>query len=229
MKGITFSVIIPSYNQSEYLSEAIWSVFNQTHIGDVELIIVDDGSTDESLKIATGFHHTDIQTKVITQVNKGLSSARNTGIMNARGRYIIPLDADDSLHADCLKKIYEVIQVSEADVIAPSIHCFGLAEQDTILMPAPSLEDFKKGNRLAYCAAIKRDALLEIGGYSPRMTEGYEDLHLWINLLTRGKKIVTVPEALFNYRTKENSMWKDSLKHHEKLMAQIYKDFPAFI
>jgi GT2 family glycosyltransferase len=93
-------------------------------------------------------------------------------------------------------------------------------------MPNPTLEDFKTGNRIGYCSAIKRSKLLEIGGYSPRMTTGYEDLHLGFNLLNRGAKIITIPEILWLYRTKEKSMIHDAIKHHAELMAQIHKDFP---
>lgn len=221
MKATSLSIVIASYNQAEYLVQAIESCMAQTY--HCQVIVVDDGSTDNSLEIARRY-----PIKVISQVNKGLASARNTGIMNSESEWIVFLDSDDYLEPDCIEKIDKVAHETDADIIAPSVHCFGLAEEDTILMPEPKLEDFKVGNRLAYCAAIKRKALLEIGGYSPRMAEGYEDLHLWINLLTRGKKIVTIPEPLFNYRTKESSMYRDALKHHVKLMAQINKDFPDY-
>lgn len=221
------SIIVPSYNQAPYLREAIESAINQTVFS--EVIIVDDGSTDDSLAIAKEYEGHGV--KVVSQVNKGLASARNTGIMNTHihSHYILPLDADDILEPNCVERILQVAQETDADIIAPSIQCFGLGNQETILMPEPKLEDFKIGNRIAYCSAIKREALLEVGGYSPKMVEGYEDLHLTINLLTRGKKIVTIPEPLMRYRIKENSMITEADKHRDKLMAQIYKDFPNFV
>ena len=90
----------------------------------------------------------------------------------------------------------------------------------------PTLEDFKTGNRVGYCSAIKTSILKEVGGYSSRMIWGYEDLHLWFSLLTRGYKIATIPEILWLYRTKPQSMITESLKHHDELMNQIKKDFP---
>ncbi len=216
------TVGISAYNQADTLRETIESVLAQTV--PCEIIVVDDGSPDNSAEISSEY-----PVKLIRQVNKGLASARNTAIMNMTGDYFLPLDSDDMLRPTCIERILEVAEMTDADVIAPSIHCFGLAEQDTILMSEPKLEDFKEGNRLSYCSAIKKSALLEVGGYSPRMVEGYEDLHLWINLLTLGKRIVTIPEPLMLYRTKESSMWRDAKdKHHDKLMGQIYKDFPAF-
>lgn len=217
------TIIIPSYNQAEFLPEAIESALNQTVPS--EIIVVDDGSTDNSLEVAKSYGP---QIVVVSQVNKGLASARNTGFMWSNGGYILPLDADDVLLPNCVEEILKIVEKTDADVIAPSIRTFGIAEQTTILMPEPTLEDFKIGNRIPYCSAIKRSALLQVGGYSPRMTEGYEDLHLWINLLTRGKTIVTIPEPLVRYRIKKHSMITEAKKHHDKLMAQIYKDFPQF-
>jgi len=219
------SIIIPSYGQRDYLREAIDSALAQSTRS--EIIVVDDGSTDGSLEMAKEYETFGV--KVISQVNKGLASARNTGIMNATGDYVLPLDADDLLKENAVERIIDYAKNTDADVIAPSIHCFGLGNQTTILMENPILKDFKAGNRLSYCSAIKRSVLHEVGGYSPRMIFGYEDMHLWINLLVRGKKIVTIPEPLMLYRIREESMMTESLKHHDELMAQIYKDFPEFI
>lgn len=215
------SVIIPSYNQAQYLPSAISSLLEQTKKVH-EVIVIDDGSTDNSLEVAKLFDGV----KVISQVNKGLSSARNTGIMNATGDYILPLDADDMLIETAVEKIIQVAEQTGADIISPSFKCFGVAQDEIILMPNPTMEDFKSGNRIGYCSAIKRDLLLEVGGYSSKMWCGYEDYHLWFDLLSRGKKIVTIPEVLWLYRTKEKSMIHDAQAHHVELMTQISKDFP---
>ena len=213
-----FSIIIPSYNQAEYLPYAIESALIQPHS---EVIVVDDGSTDGSLEIAKGYKGV----KVISQVNKGLASARNTGIMNAKGSWILPLDADDILLDNCIEKIIEAIAETKADIVSPSFKTFGVSGEEVILMANPKLEDFKTGNRVGYCSAIRKRALLAVGGYSPRMTWGAEDYHLWFNLLTRGYKLVTIPEVLWLYRTKEESMWTETAKHQDEFMAQIRKDF----
>ena len=214
------SIVIPAYRQQDFLPDAIESCLTQT-AKPHEIIVVDDGSPDKTAEIATRY-----PVKLIRQVNKGLASARNTGIMNATGDWILPLDSDDILLDNCLERImsYE----GEADIIAPSFKEFGVRQTQIILMPDPKLEDFKTANRIGYCSAIKREVLLEVGGYSSKMIWGYEDLALWVNLLTRGKKIVTIPEVLWLYRTKEKSMINESIAHHEELMAQIFKDFPEF-
>ena len=217
------SIGIPCYNQAQYLEECIESVLNQT-VKPHEIILVNDGSPDETRYVA----HQYAQIKYIEQVNKGLASARNTIIMNMTGDYLYPLDSDDIMLPNCLEKITEVIESTSADIVAPSFQTFGKHTENVILMPDPKLEDFKIANRIGYFSAIKKAALLEAGGYSPRMIHGYEDYHMWINLLSLGKKIVTIPEVLVLYRTKENSMITDAQTHHSELMAQIYKDFPNF-
>ncbi len=213
------TIIIPSYNQEEFLSDAIESALDQTV--NCPIIVVDDGSTDNSLEIARKY-----PVKVISQVNKGLASARNTGIMQDTDDWILFLDADDILLPNCVERIEEVIKENpDVDIVAPSLKTFGTSNQQIILMANPTLEDFRGGNKLGYCAAIRKSKLLEVGGYSPKMTFGYEDFYLWINLLTRGAKIVTIPEVLWLYRTKPQSMYMESLKHHNQLIVQVNKDF----
>lgn len=222
------SVVIPSYNQAEYLEDAIESVYNQTHPAH-EIIIVDDGSTDASLEIAKRYEFRDFPmiespVRVIQQVNKGLPSARNTGIMNATGEYIFFLDADDTIVEDCLEKIHLAILQTGADIVAPSFKCFG-KNSDEIIISLPTMPELMQSNRLGYFSAIRRSALLECGGYSPRMTWGYEDYHLWFDLFSRGKTLAVIQEPIVNYRVKEQSMITVAQSHHDELMNQIKKDF----
>ena len=223
------SCIISVFNQAEFLSEAIESVLNQT-VKVEDIIIVDDGSQDNSLEIAKKYHNEYPNIWTVSQVNKGLAAARNTGIMNSSpySSWILPLDCDDELLPNSIEKILETIKNNPlADIVAPSFKCFGLFDQEIILMKDPKLEDFRKGNKIGYCAAIRKSALLEVGGYSSRMVEGYEDLHLWCDLLSRGKKLITIPEVLWMYRVKEKSMYRDITPEiHKKLLAQINKDIP---
>lgn len=223
---MTISVVIPSYGQVKYLEGAIRSVLSQT-LTPHEVIVVDDGSTDGSLDVAKKYTP---RIKVIRQINKGLAAARNAGIMNATGEYVFFLDADDEMLPDCLMSIWTPPN-KRPDVIAPSIRCYNEQTgevQDTILTENPIFDDFKLGNRLAYCAAISRNVLLEVGGYSPRYDAlgGWEDLAMWYDLMRRGKTIRTIQTPLVMYRIKEQSMWKDAEKNKVALWAQIVKDFP---
>lgn len=225
----TFSVVIPSFGQARYLEETIKSVLSQNIDPEsYEVIVVDDGSTDGSFEIAKKYSP---RIQVIHQVNKGLASARNTGIMNACGSWILPLDADDILLPDALVKLRDAAwSASLPDVVAPSIRCFNEngGVQDTILKSDLTFDDFKEGNRLPYCSAIRRSTLLAVGGYSPKMDTlgGYEDLHLWYDLLTRGMKFATLQEPLVMYRVKGVSMITEAKKNSVALWDQIIKDFP---
>src|SRR3990167_7020496 len=221
------SVGIPCYNQAQYLTEAIESVLAQTQKPH-EIIVCNDGSPDETRYVVKQYP----EIKYIEQVNKGLASARNTILMNAVGDYILFLDADDKLLENCLAQVSNMIENTNADIIAPSFKCFGKYQDEVILMPNPELKDFKfingvPQNRIGYFSAIKKEALLAVGGYSPKMTFGWEDLHLTINLLSRSKKIVTIPEVLILYRTKEHSMIHEANAHATELKNQIFKDFPS--
>ena len=110
------SVIVPVYNVAQYLNEAIESVINQTY-EKLEIILVDDGSTDSSGKICDGFLSKDTRIKVIHQVNKGLSAARNAGLDICKGEYISFLDPDDAFCIDMLEKMLEKMQIFDADIV----------------------------------------------------------------------------------------------------------------
>lgn len=223
------SIVIPSYNQADYLEDAIESAYNQS-LPPYEILIVDDGSTDGSLDIAKRYEFKEFPgiespVRVISQTNRGLPSARNTGIMNAKGDYIQFLDADDILMENALAKINQEILRSNADIVAPSFVEFGKSNREVILAGF-TMEDLKQANRLPYFCCIKKSALVEIGGYSTKMVWGWEDYHLWFNLFSRGKSIAILQEPLVKYRVKDHSMIHEANAHANELWGQIRKDFP---
>lgn len=227
----TISIVIPSFNQSEYLEDCIESAYNQT-LAPLEILVVDDGSTDNSLEIAQRYEFREFPgvespVRVIRQINKGLPSARNTGIMNAKGDYILFLDADDMLKENAIAKFTEIINGTNGDVIAPSFQEIGKGNREIILGNF-TLEDLKVANRIGYFCAIKRSVLLECGGYQPKMKWGYEDYHLWFELWSRSKTFVVTTDVLVKYRVKEKSMIHEANAHSDELLAQIRKDFPYF-
>lgn len=217
---------IPCYQQAQYLPEAIESALNQTY-KDIEVVVVNDGSLDNTKEIIERYP----KVRFINQVNKGLASARNTAIMNMRGQYFLPLDADDILLPECVQELVRVAKATDADVVAPSLRTFGTSNETIILMAAPTIIDFRTANRIGYFSMIKRNVLQEVGGYSPKydILGGWEDYALWFDLLFRGKKIVTVPQPLVLYRTKEDSMWQKTKGHEKELWGQIFKDFPNLL
>ena len=110
------SIIIPVYNVAQYLDKALDSVVNQTY-KDIEIICVNDGSTDNSLQIIENYAKKDKRIKVINQDNSGLYVVRQNGVKVATGDYITYVDGDDWLDADACDKIVSVAENSNADII----------------------------------------------------------------------------------------------------------------
>jgi len=224
------SVVIPSYNQSEYLEDAIESAYNQT-FPPCEILVIDDGSSDDSLEVARRYEFRDFPgiespVRVISQVNKGLPSARNTGIMNAKGDYIQFLDADDILMENAIARIHQEILQTNADIVAPSFKEFGKSEREVIL-GGFTMDDLKVANRLGYFSCVRKSALQEVGGYNPKMKWGWEDWDLWFDLFKRGKTIAVIQEILIKYRVKEKSMIYEANQHAIELYEQIKKNHPS--
>lgn len=218
------SIVIPVYNMEQYLPDCLDSIKVQT-CKNFEVIIVDDGSTDNSGTIADHYAEENGWC-VIHQVNKGLSSARNAGIMGSERNFVLFIDSDDMLMENAVEIIIKTIQENDDDIIAPSLKCFGLNNDEIILMDSPSLSDFRIGNRIGSCVCIRLSALVKVGGYQPKMVQGYEDLALTCDLLSRGSTITTIPEVLWLYRVKENSMAITAKDHHKALLDQINFDVP---
>ncbi len=120
---VKISIIIPVYNTEKYLKKCLGSLINQT-LDDIEIICVDDGSTDNSCEILKGFAIKDKRVKVITQKNKGQSVARNAGIKIAQGEYIGFLDSDDWADETMFEKLYENAKKYDSDISMCSINVY---------------------------------------------------------------------------------------------------------
>lgn len=116
------SVIIPVYNTSQRLKSMLECVMNQT-MHDIEIILVDDGSTDASGKICDDYACWDSRFKVIHQSNQGVSVARNTGLNIAQGKYICFLDSDDDIDLCMLEKLHNAAIQADADIVTCDLCC----------------------------------------------------------------------------------------------------------
>ena len=115
-KEIKVSVVIPVYNASPYLRECLDSVLSQS-LSEIELVCVDDGSSDDSLRILTAYAEKDSRVSVITQSNSGAGKARNHGLEQAAGEYVLFLDGDDSLLEGSLEKLWDEAKRHRLDVL----------------------------------------------------------------------------------------------------------------
>lgn len=113
-------MIIPAYNAEKYIKNCLYSVCDQSYMGDkyanLEIICINDGSTDNSFEILQYLAKTDRRIQLINQENKGLSEARNIGLDKAKGEYIFFLDVDDYIHPQCFEILYNIMQESNVDV-----------------------------------------------------------------------------------------------------------------
>lgn len=208
------SVIIPCYNQGKYLEDALTSVYNQT-FKDFEIIIINDGSTDDSQEIIDKIKHPKVIK--IHQTNKGVASARNEGIKRAAGEYILPLDADDKIASTYIEKaVYHIEKNSNLGIVYCEAEFFGVKTKKWNLPPY-TLLNMLKANCI-FCTALFRKKDCEIvGGYKEQQKNFWEDYDFWLSLIEMGREVFQIPEVLFFYRQyKETSRSKetnvDSLK-----------------
>jgi glycosyltransferase involved in cell wall biosynthesis len=211
------SIIVPCYNQAEYLDEALQSVLDQTY-NNWECIIVNDGSPDNTEEIARVWMVKDLRFKYLFQENSGLCSARNMGISHAQGEFILPLDADDIIAKHYLNL---AVQSFAKDNSLKVIYCraekFGI---ETGLWELPSFTLYNLSrNNLIFCSAFfkKKDWEL-VGGYDINMLYGWEDWEFWIAILKNGGNVKQLNEVGFYYRIKSNSMLRIINQENEKKM-----------
>jgi glycosyltransferase involved in cell wall biosynthesis len=298
---VLVTIVIPVFNQSEYLRQSIESALAQD-VTDIlpndsvtlEVIVVDDKSTDNSLQVARECKERERQReiaefeaetaaqavklrgpdgksvlptywvdikrhqleqrkigdlkirkspdsfdvypafgsriKIIEQPqNMGLVIARNTGINAASSKMgydlILPLDADDWIEPNYLKKTVPLIK-DKVGVVGTYAAVFGI--KDYIwTTKSPAIEQLMEDNCVSVCSLIRRGAMEETKNYyNIQLNSGYEDWNLWIDIRKRGWKIALVPEPLFHYREKPNSMLKDSTKIRPQLVAKIHSLHP---
>ncbi|PFI26653.1 teichoic acid biosynthesis protein B [Bacillus cereus] len=128
MKKIKLSVIVTSYNKEQYIKQCLETVINQT-LKDIEIIVVDDGSTDNSIGVLRKYEEMYSHVKVYTQKNRGVSSARNTGLRYAKGEYVTFLDADDYINSTAYEQLYKHVIKEDADIGIANIKCFNEYKQ----------------------------------------------------------------------------------------------------
>lgn len=207
----TVSVIIPCYDHEKYLKEAIDSVFNQFY-QDFEIIVVNDGSPGDPKAITDEYW--DPRLRLIEQENQGLSAARNAGIAAARGKYILPLDADDKLAPAFLERAME-IQEDRGNKVA--VYSDFVAFWDGGEESKQELDDYDFGKLLTRalmpCTVLyPKVAWAQAGGYKPEMKDGYEDWEFAISIGERGYFGVRIPEYLFYYRQHAGTSMRDVIQ-----------------
>ncbi|MFB8794001.1 MAG: glycosyltransferase [Microcoleus sp.] len=217
------SVIIPCYNQSHFLSQAVTSVINQTY-KNWEIIIVNDGSLDTTSTVAKKLiaANPQYQIRLVEQANQGISMARNTGTAAAKGEYIMPLDADDILAANALICLLEICLKSKIPCVAfGSYQLFGTENRTVPSYDLYSPENIKQSNMIHPSSLYHKSVLDLVRGYKSEMKEGYEDWEFWVNCHKHSIPFLGTREVVVNYRRAHGSRNEKAQQYHHKLVAQI--------
>lgn len=223
---IKISVIIPCYNQENFIRETLDSVLAQS-FSDYEIVVVNDGSTDSSLEIINEYREKYSQKiNIVNQENKGPSAARNSGIREAQGEYIYPLDGDDKISADCLQSLYDAMQVTGADVVFSKVVFFG-AKTGIFLLKNPTKYHMVFGNCVVCSALYKKKDWQQFGGYDETMRKGFEDWEFWLNFIEAGKKFYKVQKELLYYRMGINAVSVFANTNEEKIREYIFNKHSA--
>ena len=240
------SVITPAYNAAKYIAKSIESVIHQS-FPDWELIIVDDGSTDNTKSIVQSYCELDSRVKYVFQENGRQGKARNTGLALACGILLAFLDADDVWLPEKLSIQTRQMQSSEADLIFSDSFIF--SENEEIEGGTKQLKKFNVSTGL-YCGEtgvgsflarnhvsiltvlVKKDALLKAGGFTEdRAIQNAEDYHLWLKLLMEGFTFFGFGDVLAAYRKHGESVSDESGANLEQVIEaklNLVKLYPAW-
>lgn len=197
------SIIMPCYNDGCYLNEAVQSLDVQTY-SNLELIVIDDGSDDKiTLQVLEQLNFRNLQ--VIHIQHSFPAAARNRGLAIAKGKYIVPLDADDKIAPSYIQKAVDILE-SSPDVGAVYCHAamFGDVQGDWD-MPDFDIDYMLIDNIVFVTSVIRQSILSEVGGFDESLIHGMEDYDFFLSLLERDWKIYQLPETLFYYRTRTDS------------------------
>jgi glycosyltransferase involved in cell wall biosynthesis len=222
------SIIVPCYNQGEFLAEALDSVKSQTY-SNWECVIVDDGSTDNSKEIALSYCDVDKRFSYLWQENQGPSIARNNAIKNSHGDYILPLDGDDKIHEDYISSAVEIIKNrKDVKIVNCRVGLFGASSGEWNL-PDFNKDVFLLQNQIVCTAMFRREDYNQTKGYNSNMREGLEDWDFWLSLLETGGEVYKIPHIYFFYRIKESSRNISSLQKdiYNKLLLTAVSNHPA--
>jgi glycosyltransferase involved in cell wall biosynthesis len=213
------SIIIPCYNQAQYLPDALNSVLAQTYPY-WECVVVNDASPDDTAALAKNYGEKDARIRVLNlNKNGGLANARNIGIESAYGTFILPLDADDFLAPEFLQASMIPFQRNRALKVVYTDAIYFEAVNKTIERPDFSIESLSIENVFQPCALFKKADFEMTEGYREELF-GYEDWDFWIQLIEDDSEVFHIKQPLFYYRVKNESMLL-ALQGNPKLESEV--------
>jgi glycosyltransferase involved in cell wall biosynthesis len=241
MTAPEISIIIPVYNAAAYIEQCIRSVLNQT-MQDIEIIAVNDGSTDESKQILNRLAATDERLHVFHQNNKGVSATRNFGLQQATGNYIGFCDADDWMEPDMLQKLYTAIASNECDWAICNVTIvrdeqpakLRLQLSDEVINVADDRAEFVHGLMRFNYDNANWNKLFKASIIREQQLRFNEHMHIWEDLLFNlqylqyASKVVIVAKPLYNYRILDTSLYSGDTSNKVPQFNKLFNYYVEF-
>lgn len=229
------SVIVPTYNVELYIEKCLDTIINQT-LEDIEIIVINDGSTDRTEQIVNKFAKKDNRVKLVNQINCGVSSARNNGLNLAKGDYIVFIDPDDYIDKDMLKKMYLMAQEFKCEVIQCNytINNQGVykevnhnIKENKLLQDYEIVKYIKMGlidgslTTYVWDKMYKRSFLQQNNLKFREDLSMFEDWHFIMDTVCYLNKFVLISENLYYYRIVKNSLCRHYISNYEELLIDL--------
>jgi glycosyltransferase involved in cell wall biosynthesis len=219
----SISVVLPVYNGEKYIAEALDSILSQTFT-DFELIVINDGSRDDSLKILQEYQQKDSRIFVLSRENKGAVTSQNEGIALARGTWIARMDHDDIALPHRFERQLQQLEQTGADICGSWVQFFGTA--DKRILKHPETDEAIKvallfGSAFAHPTVMMRTAFAKQLLYNTCF-EKCDDYDLWERAARAGWVMTNVPEVLLRYRLHESQISTKSA-HEQQRLTQIVR------
>lgn len=233
-KTIAVSIVVPVYNVEKYLKKCLESILRQT-LKDIEIIIIDDGSTDKSPKIIDEFANSDHRIIAIHQKNSGYSATVNRGIKLSRGQYIGIVESDDYIEPTMYKKLYQRGIKDDADIVKGGFFKYNsLApkEKQNIYYFCPSGIDLRKAPQAPFSAtqwptiiafhssiwsSIYKSELIKNNELPESVGASYQDFPFMLTIVSKARKISVIPDGLYHWRNDTNQTHSTSAKGQKAL------------
>ena len=221
------SVIVPMYNAAPFIGEALESIVASTY-RPIEVVVMDDGSKDDSLNIAQAFAKDHPEVHVFHQPNAGASAARNHAIRMSHGKYILPVDADNRIHPLYIEEAEAVLEARpEVRVVGCRAEFFG-AKSGEWITPPFSKELLARKNMIDTCAMYRRADWDQTKGYMESCA-AREDWDMWLSLFELGGEFVRLPDVRLYYRVREGSKRTQDRALKRQLIDAINHRHPAYM
>lgn len=219
------SVIVPLYNAAPYITETLESIVASTY-RPLEVVVVNDGSKDDSLRVAEAFAQTHPKVRVFDQANAGVSVARNHAIREAKGIYILPVDADDRISPNYIVQAVEAMN-PDVRVVGCRAEYFGAKEGEWQL-PAYSPELLARRNMIHVSSLFRKADWEQVGGFCEQDIYR-EDWDFWLSIMELGGTYVRLDEIGLYYRVLPVSRRSKAKAQKHAIVDAINRRHPAYM